>query len=54
MNTQGIGLGLAIADKIVSLYDGSIKFQSKLGVGSKFTFRFKLESMEDLEELSVL
>lgn len=47
MNTQGIGLGLVIADQIVSQFDGDIKFKSKLGVGSTFTFTFQLEELHD-------
>ena len=38
MNTKGIGLGLVIADQIVSQFDGKITFTSKYGVGSRFTF----------------
>ena len=46
MNTQGIGLGLVIADQIVSQFNGTINFKSQLGVGSTFTFTFKLEEDE--------
>lgn len=42
MNTQGIGLGLAIAEQIVSQFKGQIKVSSELGEGSVFSFTFKL------------
>jgi len=44
LNTKGIGLGLVIADNIVSQYGGKITFHSEPGQGSTFTFQFKLES----------
>ena len=50
MNTQGIGLGLVIAEQIVSQFDGDITFKSKLGLGSTFVFTFKLYDL-DLAEL---
>ena len=49
MNTNGIGLGLMIADQIVKQYNGSITFDSELEKGSTFTFKFMLS-----EEKSVL
>ena len=53
MNTQGIGLGLVIADQIVSQFDGDIKFRSKLGVGSTFTFTFNLNEFIDEHQDSI-
>ena len=42
-NTQGIGLGLAIAQKICYEFGGgNIRLESEVGIGSKFTFKFKL------------
>lgn len=42
-NSQGIGLGLAISQKIVSKFEGGIiDLDSEVGLGSKFTFKFKL------------
>ena len=43
LNTNGIGLGLVIADNIVSQYDGRITFESVPKVGSEFKFTFKIE-----------
>ncbi len=38
----GTGLGLSIVKHIVNYYDGSIKVDSKLGAGSKFTIHLPL------------
>lgn len=35
---QGIGIGLAICDKLVKAFEGRIGLRSKLGVGSQFSF----------------
>ena len=48
MNTQGIGLGLAIAEHIVKQFDGYIRLESELGQGSTFTFAFRLEKEEEI------
>jgi two-component system phosphate regulon sensor histidine kinase PhoR len=40
--TGGSGLGLAIAKDIVSIFNGRIEVQSKLGIGSLFTIRIPL------------
>ena len=47
MNTQGIGLGLVIADLIVAQFKGKIRFKSKENIGSTFTFNFVLEEIYD-------
>ena len=41
-NTNGVGLGLVIADLIVTKFDGDINFKSVPGKGSNFYFTFKL------------
>lgn len=41
-STRGTGLGLAIVKHIVKLFNGDITVQSKLGVGSIFTVRIKI------------
>ena len=38
MNTEGSGIGLSIVEKIVTLLDGRIWFNSAYGVGSNFYF----------------
>jgi len=43
MNRNGIGLGLVIADNLVSQFNGKIYFESEPGNGSKFSFTFKLQ-----------
>jgi signal transduction histidine kinase len=40
---QGSGLGLAIVNNIVSLFDGSIRFSSEIGIGTTVTIDFKLQ-----------
>lgn len=42
MNTQGIGLGLVISEKIVHAFQGAIGVRSKWGKGSKFAFSIVL------------
>ena len=49
MNTQGIGLGLAIAKSIVSKFKGQISVTSELRKGSTFTFSFKLQPEEPVD-----
>lgn len=45
--TQGIGLGLAIASRILLQHKGRISVQSKVGVGTKFMIRLPLELSGD-------
>ena len=46
-NKNGVGLGLAISKQIVEQYEGNISLKSRLGVGSSFTFKFKIFPSED-------
>ncbi len=45
--TEGIGLGLAIASRILLQHKGRISVQSKVGVGTKFIIRLPLELSGD-------
>lgn len=42
--TQGIGLGLAISEKIVRAFNGRIGMRSMQGVGSQFSFSMMLNN----------
>ena len=48
-NTNGIGLGLLISEKIVIEFGGKILLDSEVGHGAKFTFSIVLNQLtEDL------
>jgi hypothetical protein len=53
-NHSGLGLGLAVARKLIALLDGSISVESELGQGSVFTvilpFKLPIESGASLAE----
>lgn len=44
MNQQGIGLGLCITKEIIEQFGGIIILKSRYGLGSRFTFCFKIEN----------
>jgi|GEM_PF-1281156 len=45
---QGTGLGLAISKQLVNIMGGKINVETKIGKGSRFYFRLKLEKSEKL------
>ena len=47
LNKNGIGLGLAISDKIVSHFGGNISFKSDPMIGSTFVFKFQISKILD-------
>lgn len=49
MNVNGIGLGLMISKLIVEKFEGNISFTSQEGIGSCFTFTFKLQTALDIK-----
>ena len=53
MNTKGIGLGLAICQKIVHQFEGQIDVASEYMKGTTFSFTFKLEESGHLDEQQV-
>jgi len=49
-NFRGAGLGLAISKQLASMMDGEINVESKLGVGSNFTFSAIFKFKSDIKE----
>ncbi len=49
-NVQGTGLGLAIAKNIITMMNGEMRVESKIGKGSTFTASFCLKIQEKPEE----
>jgi len=41
INTSGVGLGLSICQKIVSMFQGTIYLDEEYGPGCKFSFTIK-------------
>ena len=52
VSNQGVGLGLAITKKLVTLHGGVMDVQSTLGEGTTFVIRLPLDVAEDELELS--
>ena len=51
INRNGVGLGLVISKQITQQFGGDIKINSEVGVGSTFTFKFKISPSEVIEEV---
>ena len=47
LNTKGVGLGLHICLMIVKQFGSEIKVDSTYEVGSTFSFKFRLSSLEE-------
>jgi len=45
-NTQGVGMGLHIAENIIKQFNGNIGVYSVLGKGSKFVFSFEIKEVD--------
>lgn len=50
-NIQGMGLGMAIGNKIVKMMDGTIKVESEYGKGSRFTINLPLSYGKDTTDV---
>lgn len=46
INQQGVGLGLVISKKLCEILGGQITVNSKVGVGSTFTFLVKIDRIK--------
>ena len=51
--TEGTGLGMAIAKKLVELMDGTIQCKSKLGQGTTFSVTLRMEYADEENALSL-
>ncbi|MEA2641513.1 MAG: hypothetical protein QOF51_2907 [Chloroflexota bacterium] len=52
-NYEGTGLGLALTKRLVELHGGSVDVESTPGEGTRFTLRFPLRSLAEVEEQAV-
>ena len=43
---EGTGLGMGIAKKLIDLMNGTIKVESQLGKGTRFTFKYQVKYLK--------
>jgi signal transduction histidine kinase len=51
MHSEGTGLGLTIVHQLVKEMNGSIEVKSQINVGTEFTLKFPLVSLDIEEEI---
>lgn len=49
---KGLGLGLAIAKKIVELHQGEIRVESQIGEGTTFKMRFPIKTIPEFQDIN--
>ena len=45
-NVSGMGLGLSITKKLIELLNGTIKYETKEGIGTKFIVNIRQKVVE--------
>lgn len=52
LSVHGTGIGLAVADEIISMHGGTLEIESKLDIGTTITVSFPLESLDVQEYMN--